>query len=316
MFEPDIPILFCMMTLAWMHKKAAGYPVGGSLNFARRIANRYVELGGKFHFNSRVEKILTENDRATGIRLENGEIHTADYVVSAADGYSTLYEMLERQFISPVFEQFYSRGLTFPSLVFVALGVGRTFQAIPHSYLFELKSPLRIDPETELNDLYLRVHNFDPTLAPYGKTLLTCMIETRNYAYWVDLQRNEPERYQTEKQRIADAVIDILEDKLGQVRNLVEMTDVTTPATIIHFTNNWKGSFEGFLITPDTGFKQLPHTLPGLNNFLMCGHWVAVGGGLPTAMMSGREVAQAICKKEGKLFEIVQLHPADTFAEI
>jgi hypothetical protein len=58
-------------------------------------------------------------------------------------------------------------------------------------------------------------------------------------------------------------LIDILEDKFGNVRDLVEMTDVTTPATIIGFTNNWKGSFEGWLLTPETGFTQLPLYPPG-----------------------------------------------------
>ena len=315
LFEPEIPILFCMMTFAWMHKKAAGYPIGGSLNFARRIADRYEALGGKFHFQTRVEKILVENGRAAGIELSTGETHRGDYVISAADGHSTLYDMLEGAFTSPEFDLFYGRGETFPSLVFVALGINRTFNAMPHSYFFELEKPFRIDPQTELNDLSVRIHNFDPTLAPYGKTLVTAMIETRNYRHWMELQKKYPQSYQLEKQRITTQLIEILDKKMGNIRSLVEMADVTTPATIISYTNNWKGSFEGFLVTPETGFRQLPHTLPGLKNFYMCGHWVAPGGGLPTAMISGREVAQLICREEGKYFEIARPQQAATLAE-
>ncbi|MCK6693135.1 MAG: NAD(P)/FAD-dependent oxidoreductase [Thermoanaerobaculia bacterium] len=304
LFEPEIPILFCMMTFAWMHKKAAGYPIGGSMNFARRIADRYVELGGRFYYGKRVEKILVENNCAVGIQLPGGAVFRGDYVVSAADGHSTLYDMLDGKYLDPKFEEYYNRRKTFPSLVFVALGVGRNFRSTPHSYMFPLKTPFRIDPQTELNDLYIRVHHFDPTLAPYGKTLVSAMMETRNWEYWVNLQRNDADKYAAEKQRIVQTLIDILEDKLGDVRDLVEMTDVTTPATIIGFTNNWKGSFEGWLITPETGFTQLPPTLRGLGNFYMCGHWVAVGGGLPTAMMSGRNTAQLICAHENKRFEV------------
>lgn len=307
LFEPEVPILFCMMIFAWMHKKAAGYPIGGSMNFARRIADRYQELGGVFHYGKRVEKIEVEDGRATGVRVAGGTFYEGDYVISAADGHSTLYDMLGGKFISPKFEEFYNRRDTFPSLVFVALGIGRSFHATPHSYMFPLKSPFQVDPDTVLNDLYIRVHNFDPTLAPYGKTLITSMMETRNWEYWVNLQKNDPERYTSEKQRIAQTLIDILEDKLGDVRDLVEITDVTTPATIIGFTNNWKGSFEGWLLTPETGFTQLPPTLPGLEHFYMCGHWVAVGGGLPAAMLSGRNVAQMICAKERIPFEIPKI---------
>lgn len=303
LFAPETPILFCMMTLAWMHKKTAGYPIGGSLRFSQRIANRYEQLGGTFHFGSRVSKILVENDRAVGIQLANGEIHRGDYVVSAADGHATIYDMLEGKFVSPELEHAFQAGKTFPSLVFVALGVSRSFHAVPHSYIFPLKEPLHIDPETDVHDLHLRVHNFDPTLAPFGKTLVTTMIETRNYPYWQDLQHNATATYESEKQRIANEVIQILEDKIGELRDFVEMTDVSTPATIIGFTNNWKGSFEGWLATTETGFNQLPQTLPGLDNFYLCGHWVAIGGGVPTAMMSGRAVAQLICQKEHKHFE-------------
>ena len=315
LFEPEIPILFCMITLAWMHKKVAGYPVGGSMNFANRIAGRFEDLGGIFHPQSRVAEILVENGKANGIKLANGETHTGDYVISAADGHATLYDMLDGQFLTPEFLKFYERGLTFPSLVFVALGVGRTFHSTPHSYLFELPEPFRIDPETELNDLYVRTHNFDPTLAPFGKTLITIMLETRNHQHWTHLQRTNPEGYQAEKQRITEQLIQILDEKLGDVRSLVEMTDVTTPATIISYTNNWKGSFEGWLVTPETGFRQLPNTLPGLEKFYMCGQWVAVGGGLPPVMLSGRNVAQMICKEEGKKFEIVKSKSGKPVAE-
>ncbi|MBK7937169.1 MAG: NAD(P)/FAD-dependent oxidoreductase [Lewinellaceae bacterium] len=304
LFEPEVPILFCMMTLAWMHKKTAGYPVGGSLNFAKRIADRYQQLGGTFRYRSRVQKILVENGRAAGLQLDGGETVRGDYVISAADGHATIFDMLEGKFTTPAFEQYFDRGNTFPSLVFVALGVARTFHATPHSYFFALKEPLRIDPETEIRDLHLRVHNFDPSLAPCGKTLLSTMIETRNYSYWLDLQRDAPELYKSEKQRIADEIIRILDDKLGEVSDFVEMTDVSTPATIIGLTNNWKGSFEGWLATPETGFKELPNTLPGLDNFYMCGHWIAVGGGIPAAMLSGRQAAQLVCKKERKKFEV------------
>ncbi len=306
LFEPEVPILFSMMTLAWMHKKAAGYPIGGSLNFAKRIADRYEQLGGVFHYTNRVQKILVENGRATGIQLADGETRRGDYVISAADGHTTIFDMLEGKYTAPEFEQYYTKGKTFPSLVFVALGVSRSFHAVPHSYFFPLHEPLRIDPETEIRDFHLRVHNFDPTLAPFGKTLLTTLIETRNHTYWLNLQQNAPDLYESEKQRIAEAVTRIIDHKLGEVRQFVEMTDVSTPATIIGFTNNWKGSFEGWLATPESGFKELPNTLPGLDDFYMCGHWVAIGGGIPTAMMSGRQVAQLICKKERRAFEVLE----------
>ena len=52
------------------------------------------------------------------------------------------------------------------------------------------------------------------------------------------------------------------------------MIDVSTPATVVHYTGNWKGSMGGWLLTPTTGYRQLPNTMPGLQQFLMVGHWI------------------------------------------
>jgi phytoene dehydrogenase-like protein len=42
---PGMAMLFLIMTLAWLNKKSAGYPLGGSLPFIRLIEKRYLDLG-------------------------------------------------------------------------------------------------------------------------------------------------------------------------------------------------------------------------------------------------------------------------------
>ena len=53
LFMPDFPVTFMLMTFAWMHKKAAGYPVGGSLELSRSIEKRYLSLGGEVELRAR-----------------------------------------------------------------------------------------------------------------------------------------------------------------------------------------------------------------------------------------------------------------------
>ncbi|MCB0557464.1 MAG: NAD(P)/FAD-dependent oxidoreductase [Lewinellaceae bacterium] len=304
LFEPEMTLIFSMMTLAWMHTQSAGYPIGGSMRFALKVAHRYQRLGGRINFHSRVDKILVEDNRAVGIQLADGSQHFADYVISAADGHSTIFKMLEGKYSNPELLKAFESRPTFPSLVFVALGVGRSFEGEPHSLLFPLCAPFRVDSQTTIDDLYLRIHNFDPSLAPEGKTLLTVMIETYDHRFWQRLYEESPEQYQAEKERIAETVIHALEHRLGNIQAHLEMTDVATPATFIHYTNNWKGSFEGWLITPESGMQPIPHQLEGLDHFYLCGHWVAVGGGLPTVLLSGRDVAQLICHNDGQPFVV------------
>ena len=308
--DPEMGIIFGMFALVWFHNKTAGYPVGGSLNFAQKVFEGYQQLGGKIVFNARVKQILVRDKKAVGIELTNGDKFYSDFTISAADGHATIYDMLGGNYMDDKLQKFYATAKTFPSLIFVALGVKKDFTKEPHMLMLPLVEPLVIDPETKLSDLLVHNHSFDPTLAPEGGTLLTFMLETYNYRYWNSLYETNKEMYESEKKRIADAVIEILEKRFGGVKQNVEMIDVSTPVSFIHFSGNWKGSFEGWLITPDSGFKRLPHTLPGLKNFYMCGQWVAVGGGLPGVLISARDTVQIICKEDNKEFNVLKASAA------
>jgi phytoene dehydrogenase-like protein len=302
MFVPEMSVLFLIMTMVWMHKQCAGYPIGGSLKFARLFEKKYLELGGKIHYKSRVKKIITKDNAAKGVLLENGETHPADIVVSAADGYSTIFQMLEGKYTNKKILHYYEDYKTFPSYLQVSLGISRAFPDAPHTLAFPLEKPLVIDPGTSTGDIGVRVFNFDPTMSPEGKTVIICVLSTYNYKYWVDLRENNKKKYNDEKKRITDEIIEILEKKFGNIKSHVEVTDISTPATVIRYTNNWKGSLEGWLLTPEVGLKSMKKMLPGLKDFYMAGQWVKPGGGLPPAIMSGRNITQIICKKDKKKF--------------
>jgi len=302
MFIPEMSVLFLIFTLVWMHKKSAGYPIGGSLKFARLVEKTYIDLGGKINYKSKVTKILTENDSAQGIQLEDGTICNSDLVISAADGHYTIFEMLEGKYLNDKIKNYYNNYKVFPSYVQVSLGISRSFKDFPHALGILLEKPLIIDSESHFDYCPVRIFNFDPTLAPNGKTVLTCTFTTPNYTYWNDLRNSDKEKYLSEKERIGREVIEILDNKFGNIQENVEVIDVSTPATVTRYTNNWKGSFEGWILTPKVGLRQMKKTLPGLNNFYMIGQWVVPGGGLPTAIKSGRDVAQIICKKDSKKF--------------
>jgi phytoene dehydrogenase-like protein len=304
---PEMATLFLIMTLAWLNKKSAGYPLGGSLPFIRLIEKRYLDLGGEIHYKSRVKHIITENGVAKGIELENGQAHFSDIVVSAADGHSTIFNMLKGEYVDDEVRDYYDSYEIFPSYLQVSLGVSRTFEKEPPCLVLPLPRPLRIDQSTTFRDLGFRIFNFDPTLAPEGKTLLTAMLPTEDYKYWDDLKKNDPDRYKQEKDRITQAIIDALDQRFGDFRAKVEMIDVSTPSTVMRYTNNWKGSFEGWLLTPRMGLRRMKKVLPGLKQFYMAGQWVEPGGGLPGGLLSGRNVTQFICKKDGKRFTTTTL---------
>ncbi|MFH1646382.1 MAG: NAD(P)/FAD-dependent oxidoreductase [Chloroflexota bacterium] len=304
-FAGDIdrmPMLFMMMTVAWLHQKSAGYTVGGALGLAEAIERRYLGLGGQIRGKSRVEKILVENDRAVGVRLADGTEHRGDTVISAADGHTTIFDMLEGKYLDAKIRGYYDQPLLFPPLVYVGLGVALPFNDVTPSVAgmnYPLEKPVTIAGK-EHRRLGVQIYNFDPTLAPAGKTVVKVQFNT-DYDYWKKL-REEPERYKAEKEQIADRVVACLDRRFPGLAARVEMRDVATPVTWERYTGNWRGSYEGWLPKLGDFLKRMSKTLPGLDNFYMAGQWVEPGGGLPTAAMSGRNVTQIICKRDKRPF--------------
>jgi len=269
------------------------------------VERRYLELGGEVSYGARVDEILVEGGRAVGVRLEGGFEERADVVVSAADGHATIYGMLGGRYVGEVQRYLYERNALplFTSIIFIGVGVGRdlsdepqivTGSDVPLAQVFDLGG-------RTYDRLHVRIHNFDPTLAPQGKTVLTCMLEA-DEPYWQRLRADDKARYEAEKRLVADAVVATLERRYPGLTSQVEMTDVSTPATLVRYTGNWRGSFEGWLPTPEWQMKDVPRTLPGLSGFWMVGQWVAPGGGLPSGPMSARQVQQLICKGDGVKF--------------
>jgi phytoene dehydrogenase-like protein len=298
----DMAAIALVFMFAWMHQQNAGYAIGGAKAIIDPIAERFRTLGGAMRLTTRVNKILVEDDVAVGVELSDGEIIKADWVISGADGHATIYDMLGGKYRDEKIDTFYQRQKVFPSYLQVSLGVARDLSQEPGFLGCILSRPLHVDPDTELDTVSYRIFHFDPTFAPKGKTAITCFLPTFNYRYWVDVHRNDPARYEEEKRRIAEAVIALLEGRLPGIRQYIEVMDVSTPATIVRFTGNWKGSMEGFLPTPGAGFAPRRQTLPGLDRFLMVGQWVHPGGGLPSGLMTARAALQAICRRDHSPF--------------
>lgn len=267
---------------------------------------RYRELGGEIKYNSKVARILTADGRATGIRLVDGTEILADRVISAADGHATLFDMLDGKYLDKKTREPYEKWPLFHPLLFIALGVNRRFDELPLSvsgFSFQLREPVMLADKMR-ERMPVHIYNQDPTLAPEGKTSVTIMFES-DYDYWKKLAEDRT-LYLQKKEEVLKQVISLLEQRFPGISEEIEVTDVATPLTFERYTGNWKGSFEGWLITPDNAYtmmKPMPQTVPGLNGYNMCGQWVEPGGGLPTSILSARRLMKKICREERVKFK-------------
>ncbi len=300
LFAPDIAFWFVIMIMATIAGGLLGLFKGGCHEFIEAIVNKYESLGGEIQYRAKVEKILVEDDAAIGVVLADGTEHRADVVVSAADGRSTIFDLLGGQYVDDKIEKRYDTWKPYDPMVIVSLGVDRVFEREAPFSMFIMKEPLEYAGRS-ITCLPLRVMNYSDAFAPEGKTVIQVMLET-DWEYWFDLRQNHDE-YNAMKTQIAGEIVKRLEVQYPGISSRIEMTDVATPYTSWRYTLNDKGSPMGWLLTRSTLTEMIPRTLPGLKNFYMAGHWVLPGGGVPGSIYTGRNVIQILCKKEGREFK-------------
>lgn len=286
-----------LLIMGWYFRKNAGYPIGGSLGVAERMQKRYESLGGEFLFKKEVEEIIVENNQAKGVRLSDGTIIEADYVVSAADGYSTLYKMLKGKYNSPKLDKVYANWEPFTSMVQVSFGVNKKLET-DYNIQVVLADGENIGSTKLSHNYRILNYNFDKTMAPEGKSSIVIRYESP-YSLWEKMTEDE---YLVEKEKIKEDALKILEKHYPNSSEFVEICDVATPKTTIRYTSAWKGAYEGFIPTPKNVIDQLNQKLPNLDRFYLAGQWLFPGGGIPPSVHSGKWALQLICRDEKKRF--------------
>ena len=104
---PEVPVVITLIFLATLNNGDGGWPIGGSMALSKNMEKRYLELGGEVAYRSRVEKIIVERQQSCGRSIEDGSEHFAELVVSAADGYSTIFNMLEENTLTELINAYY-----------------------------------------------------------------------------------------------------------------------------------------------------------------------------------------------------------------
>ena len=301
---PEVPTLVPLIFLSTQSKGDGGWPIGGSMALSSNIEKRYLELGGEIRYHAKVKKIIVKDNTATGVQLEDGSEHFADRVVSNADGYSTIFNMLNGKYVNDLINAYYK---AYPKVLPFGLevwyGIKTELSGEPHAIVRFLDEPIMVE-EVARDRLDIEIFNFDPTMAPKGKTVVKVVMDS-NYDYWKVLSEN-PEKYADEKQKVRDLIAQQLEKRFPNFQSNVEASDVVTPISTVH----WTGAFHGGQAfgAPKEYQKEVTKngvskTLPGLQNFYMVGQWAGGTIGLSTVSMMGRDLIKNLSKLDNKKFQ-------------
>jgi phytoene dehydrogenase-like protein len=302
---PSTPMLVHLGMLANVSRGDAGWPVGGSMTLVRNIERRLVELGGKVHYRSPVDKVLTKENRAIGVRLQDGTEHLSDLVVSAADGYNTIYGMLDGRYTNDIIRSYYHDWVTAEQDLGleVFFGVARDIDAEPHALCILLDEPLAIEGR-EAGKLDVELFSSPMGVAPKGKGVIKVTF-AGTYDYWKALRERGKDAYDAEKAKVVDATLGQLERRFPGLGMQVEAMDVITPVTAERFLGAYRGlqAWPARISLGQLLKDGISPTLPGLGDFYMVGQYAQGMIGLITVAAGGRKLVKRICKEDGKRFQ-------------
>jgi phytoene dehydrogenase-like protein len=307
-FMPDgnysaISILFPLGTFTG---NQSSIPYGGSKALAMRMVDKYVSLGGKIETSCEVTDLTIKRKQVDTVHCRNGKSFTGDYFIAACDA-KVLYErLLKGEYDDPEFEKRYNNPEDYPlaSNIYVGVGYQGTMDDVPRTLRFPVHSVNIHQNDKPIEHLQMTHYAYEKEFAPKGHSVVTFAINQfePELAVWEKLIEDK-QQYKQEKNRIGREIIQAMETRFPYMKGKLKLLDVASPQTYQRYCNAYRGAFMGFW--PTLSGKSLTHTgkIKGLKNLMLSGQWLQPPGGLPVALITGKDTIMRLCKKEKIKFQ-------------
>ena len=300
--ESAISVLFPLGTFT---SGQSSIPKGGSKALAMRMMERYLSLGGTVEASCEVVEADINGQVVKRIKCKNGKSFEADYYIAACDAKVLYDQLLKGRYPDQAFEKRYNNPDVYPlaSNIYVAIGYAGDMNDIPRTLKFSVKSVDIKQNQKPIAYLQMTHYGYEPDFAPKGHSVITFAINQfkPELDAWEALVKDK-KAYDREKTRIGEAVIGAMETRFSHMKGKLKLLDVATPQTYVRYCNAYRGAFMGFW--PTISGKPLNHNghIKGLDNMLLSGQWLQPPGGLPVAVMTGKDTIMRICNKEKQQF--------------
>ena len=272
------------------------YSMGGTGSLVNGLCDLIGRLGGTVRVNADVDEIILKGDRATGVRLADGEIINADLVVSNADAAATLRDLLpakpaRRWSPKAIDNATYSMGLfvwyfgtkkRYPDVGHHTIILGPRYRELLNDIFYKKK----LAPDFSL---YLhRPTIADPRMAPDGCEAFYVLSPVPHLQSGVDWQTQAEPYRQAIEDRLNETLLPGIKDEIVTSRLL-------TPKD---FETDYK-SLQGSAFSLEPILSQSawfrPHNgLNSLQNVYLVGAGTHPGAGVPAVLSSARVLDELI----------------------
>jgi phytoene desaturase len=298
-FAPgDYAVAFLFFGLATFAKGQSSIPIGGSKGVADRMADCYRSLGGRVETGCEIVDVAIDGKQVTHVTAADGRTFTADHFVAACDAHFVFERLLGGRYRDRGFEKRFNDPETYPlaSNTYIGLGLEAEVGEMPRTVRFDCE-PIELGGEA-ITQITFNHYAYEPDFAPEGCTAMTVALNHfgEGIDHWFSLM-GDREAYRREKERVGEAVCAAIEAHVPHFAGKLEVLDVATPATYDRYCNAHRGAFMAFF--PTIRSKMMAHTgrIKGLDNFVLSGQWLQPPGGLPIAVITGKDSIQRLCKR-------------------
>ena len=290
----------------------AWYPAGGVSSVPKSLRRFIENRGGSIRTNAGVKEIVVDDSgkKASGVRLDSGELVRGKYVISGIGIWSTFTKLVPGQCVPREMQEVlgeYDRSVSYTQLFAGLNGDPSTIPGIDGSNYWissttkfpqeikELKSDQ--DDRLAIESVMLTFPSLkDPDATSHTLTICAWV----NYGFFEKWSKSKshqhPLDYDVMKTRLKEALLEPVLNKFPQLQYLIEYTEVSTPLTAKHYMGHAKGSAYGLSSPPGRYNDNRLHPKTAIDGLFLTGSDIA-SSGVPGAFAGGVFCASVILKK-------------------
>ena len=284
-----------------------GIPVGGSKQMAKRIADKFVSMGGNLLLGSKVISLNRQRNVIKSVTLSTHKQINADYVVLTTDPASTFGEILDVKMPKALQKLYKNPRMQRFSSYHCAFSLDVEHLPFTGDYIFEI--PVEYQMILRTKCLIIREFSHQKDFAPNGKSIIQTLTfcEEKDALAFIELRKNQW-AYAQKKNYLSTVVQTLITEKFPQFNGKIQCIDMWTPATYKKFTASDIGSYMSFALPPKTLPIRLNNRVSGIKNLVLATQWLQSPGGLPIALEGGRRAALTIDKLVAKATKKTKTH--------
>ena len=292
----ETPAILSSIMFVDNHFGGSYYPAGSTLNFIGKLEKVIEENDGDMIYNREVEKIIVEDNKAVGVKLDNGEIIDSYYVVNSGNVWNLYNKLLKEDASKERIEWVNSLIPSYPSVVLFALVKDNVIpkDTLPIEMLVGSKDKL---DESEITVYILSID--DKTLCPKGYHSIMTIGPT--FKDWPKGFKNKynNDKYRKAKEIEKNRLLDVLENRFPGFKENVCHVEVSTPSTLNRYALKEGGAAAGPKQQLGQHMTKRLNCKSEIDKLYNCGESTVMGTGTPAVTVSGVSAANLILRELG-----------------